>query len=163
MRINPRRRRVSARLAACLAAAFAISLAAPSRAEAPAALGDLKGDVIWVDFWASWCTPCRRSFPWLNDMQRKYGPTGLQVIGVNVDKERRVAERFLGETPAHFDIRYDPEGRLAETYDVQAMPSSFLIDRSGRILARHYGFKLADTDDYEASIEQALADTASAH
>jgi thiol-disulfide isomerase/thioredoxin len=128
----------------------------PGHTETPPELGELEGDLIWVDFWASWCAPCRRSFPWLNEMQSRYGPAGLQVIGVNVDKERELATEFLDETPATFTISYDPEGRLAESYDVQAMPSSFLIDRSGTILARHYGFKLANSDEYERSIEAAL-------
>lgn len=141
---------------AAAAAAILLASAMPGHTETPPELGELEGDLIWVDFWASWCAPCRRSFPWLNEMQSRYGPAGLQVIGVNVDKERELATEFLDETPATFTISYDPEGRLAESYDVQAMPSSFLIDRSGTILARHYGFKLANSDEYERSIEAAL-------
>jgi thiol-disulfide isomerase/thioredoxin len=143
-------------IAAVVAGLFLLS-AAPGRAEPPAALGELTGDVIWVDFWASWCAPCRRSFPWLNAMRDKYGSRGLQIIGVNVDKDRSLADEFLNETPAGFDIAYDPQGELAESFEVQAMPSSFLLDRSGNILVRHYGFKLASTEEYEQSIETALA------
>jgi thiol-disulfide isomerase/thioredoxin len=147
---------VHSKFVAAAAAAIILASAMPGHAETPPELGELEGDLIWVDFWASWCAPCRRSFPWLNEMQSRYGPAGLQVIGVNVDKERELATEFLDETPATFTISYDPEGRLAESYDVQAMPSSFLIDRSGTILARHYGFKLANSDEYERSIEAAL-------
>jgi cytochrome c biogenesis protein CcmG/thiol:disulfide interchange protein DsbE len=135
---------------------LALAWCVGAEAEPPAALGTLTGEVIWVDFWASWCAPCRRSFPWLNEMQAKHGTNGLQVIGVNLDKERELAADFLAETPASFAISYDPGGQLAETFEVLAMPSSFLIDREGRILARHYGFKLADTEEYERTIKDAL-------
>lgn len=144
------------KLSPVLAAALFFTFANPAKAEPPAELGQLTGNVIWVDFWASWCAPCRRSFPWLNEIQSRYVGEGLQVIGVNVDKKRSDASEFLAETPAQFSISYDPEGKLAETYDVQAMPSSFLIDRDGNILAKHYGFRLADTEEYVRTIEAAL-------
>ncbi len=102
-----------------LAAFGSVAHAAP-----PAELAPIKGKVIWVDFWASWCAPCRRSFPWLNSMQRRYGARGLQVIGVNLDKDRKLAEGFLAETPAAFGLRFDPDGKLAKQFDVKAMPSS---------------------------------------
>jgi cytochrome c biogenesis protein CcmG/thiol:disulfide interchange protein DsbE len=127
-----------------------------ARAEPPAALGEITGRVVMVDFWASWCTPCRRSFPWMNAMHRKYAADGLQIIAVNVDKERELAEAFLSETPAEFGLRYDPAGALATVFGVQAMPSSFLLDSSGAILAKHYGFRTADADEYEQRIRAAL-------
>lgn len=128
------------------------ALAAP-----PPELAPIKGKVVWVDFWASWCAPCRRSFPWLNTMQRKYGRQGLQIIAVNVDKDRALADKFLEETPAEFSLRFDPTGKLAKEFKVQAMPSSFVLDASGQMLASHVGFKLADTDKYERGIREALA------
>jgi thiol-disulfide isomerase/thioredoxin len=123
----------------------------------PPELEPIKGKVVWVDFWASWCAPCRRSFPWLNTMQRKYGNQGLQIIAVNVDKDRGLADQFLKETPAQFALRYDPAGKLAKQFKVQAMPSSFVLDASGKVLASHAGFKLANTDEYERGIRSALA------
>jgi thiol-disulfide isomerase/thioredoxin len=132
-------------------------IAGPARAEMPVELAPVHGKVLWVDFWASWCAPCRRSFPWLNKMQRKYSGQGLAIIAVNLDKDRKLADAFLAETPAHFDVRYDPSGRLAEQFDVQAMPSSYLLDASGKVIGRHLGFKLAETDRYEQLIEHALA------
>jgi len=143
-------------------AVMALGLPRVPRAEMPAGLGDVSGRVIWVDFWASWCTPCRRSFPWLNEMQSRYGGQGLQIIGVNVDKERRLASEFLRTTPAGFDLRYDPSGALAEQFGVQAMPSSFVLDAAGNVLARHFGFRTADTDEYEAAIVKALGGSAGA-
>jgi cytochrome c biogenesis protein CcmG/thiol:disulfide interchange protein DsbE len=134
------------------------ALALPPRAVAdmPAALGEISGRVVLVDFWASWCAPCRRSFPWMNSMLERYGDQGLQIIGVNVDKERSLAAEFLAETPADFELRYDPAGALAERFDVQAMPSSFLLDPEGKVIATHFGFRFADADEYEASIVAAL-------
>lgn len=140
----------------CLALAL-LAAGLPAQAQGPAAVGDLTGQVILVDFWASWCAPCRRSFPWMNAMQRKYGADGLQIIGINVDKERALADEFLAETPAEFELRFDPAGKLAEAFGVQAMPSSFLLDASGNVIATHFGFKTADARGYEREIVEALA------
>jgi thiol-disulfide isomerase/thioredoxin len=133
-----------------------ISAAVTASAAPPPALQPLAGRVVWVDFWASWCVPCRRSFPWLNTMQRKYGAAGLQIIAVNLDKDRALAERFLTEVPAEFDLRFDPSAALAKEFGVQAMPSSFLIDADGNVLARHFGFTAAETESYESAIKSAL-------
>jgi thiol-disulfide isomerase/thioredoxin len=135
----------------------ALAIPASARAEVPPGLGDLHGKVIWVDFWASWCAPCRRSFPWLNDMQQKYAADGLEIVGVNVDEDRKLAEEFLTETPAKFTLRFDPKGELAKAFDVQAMPSSYVLDADGRVLARHFGFRLEDRGMYEQAIRSALA------
>jgi peroxiredoxin len=89
-------------------------------------------------------------------MQRKYGPAGLQVIAVNLDKDRALADGFLREVPAEFALRFDPSAALAKEFGVQAMPSSFLIDSDGNVLARHFGFTTADTEDYERAILAAL-------
>jgi thiol-disulfide isomerase/thioredoxin len=139
-------------------AAFAV-LALPSapEAEIPPALDPVVGKVVWVDFWASWCVPCRRSFPWMNEMLDRYGDQGLQIIGVNVDKERELADEFLAETPARFELRFDPAGALAERFGVEAMPSSFLLDAEGNVIAEHYGFRYEDADEFEAGIVAALA------
>ena len=134
-----------------------LGLAAVARAAPPAALAPVEGRVVWVDFWASWCVPCRRSFPGLNSMQRKYGPAGLQIIAVNLDKDRALADGFLAEVPAEFALRFDPAAALAKEFGVQTMPSSFLIDADGAVLAKHFGFRTADTGDYERAIETALS------
>jgi cytochrome c biogenesis protein CcmG/thiol:disulfide interchange protein DsbE len=129
------------------------------RAEAapPQSLGPVQGKVIWVDFWASWCVPCRRSFPWMNAMHRKYGDDGLEIIAINLDKDRALADGFLAEVPAEFALRFDPAGNLAKEFKVQAMPSSYLLDGDGRVLASHFGFKTADAPEYERAIQEALA------
>ncbi len=120
-------------------------------------LGEVKGKLVWVDFWASWCEPCRRSFPWLNQMQARYAPQGLEVIGINLDSDKAAAQKFLREVPAHFTLKFDPEGKVATKFDVQAMPSSFLLDASGNVVASHLGFRLTDTAQYEAQIKKALS------
>jgi thiol-disulfide isomerase/thioredoxin len=128
-----------------------------AQAEFPVELGPANAEVVWVDFWASWCSPCRRSFPWMNAMHRKYADQGLRIVAVNVDKERALADEFLAGTPAEFAVHYDPPGALAARFGVQAMPSSFVLDRDGNVIASHFGFKLANREEYEQTIQAALA------
>lgn len=116
------------------------------------------GKVVVVDFWASWCVPCRRSFPWLNDMHQKYAGEGLVIIGVNLDADRSEAMKFLEEFPAEFSIFYDESKDLAREFGVVAMPSSFVIGRDGQIRKKHFGFKVKKQDEYESAIVDALAD-----
>lgn len=144
--------KLSLGLAAALFCAGTVAHAAP-----PAGLAPVEGQVVWVDFWASWCVPCRRSFPWLNSMHRKYGPNGLQIIAVNLDKDRALADKFLAEVPAEFALRFDPAGELAKHYGVQAMPSSYLIDADGNVLATHAGFRTGEAAEYEQAIQEALS------
>lgn len=142
---------------AALVLLAALAFGGPNaRAASPADLGEIKGKLVWVDFWASWCEPCRRSFPWLNQMQARYGAQGLEVVAVNLDTDKAAAQKFLREVPARFTLKFDPEGKLALKFDVQAMPSSFLYDASGNVVASHLGFKLADAALYEAQIKSAL-------
>jgi thiol-disulfide isomerase/thioredoxin len=141
-------------------AAIVVGMPGQSGAEIPPGLGPVDGNVIWVDFWASWCVPCRRSFPWMNRMHEKYSSQGLQIIGVNLDKTRDVADEFLAETPADFALRFDPEGALAERFGVTAMPSSYMLDAKGNVIATHYGFRMETADEYEAAIVAALESAA---
>jgi peroxiredoxin len=131
--------------------------------EIPTAMGtttlsDLHGQVVYLDFWASWCKPCLQSFPWMNAMQERYAAQGFRVIAVNVDKERGLADEFLRKVPANFTIVYDPEGELASRYQLIGMPSTFLITRDGSIHQRHVGFLLSKQKHYEAEIRQLLAE-----
>jgi len=115
-----------------------------------------RGTVVLLDFWASWCVPCRRSFPWMNSMQEKYGDDGLVIIGVNMDSDPADRNEFLQETPANFQIINDPGGELARAHDVIAMPSSYIFDRSGEMVTRHLGFKVKKQDEYEALLVESL-------
>lgn len=120
-------------------------------------LDSLRGRVVLVDFWASWCAPCRGSFPWMASLNERLGPRGLTIVAINLDKERSLAERFLAEHPAPFTVGFDPEGHTAQSYGVRAMPTSFLVDRDGRILLTHAGFDPRKSSELEARIEEALA------
>ena len=112
-------------------------------------LAGLRGRVVYVDFWASWCTPCRRSFPWMNALHARYGSEGLAIVGINVDKRRADADRFLADVPAAFAIVFDPAGATPAAFDVKGMPSSYLIDRKGVVVAVEDGYH----DDRQAVIE----------
>ena len=120
-------------------------------------LADLKGRVVYVDFWASWCAPCKQSFPWMNEMQAKYGAKGLTIIGVNVDKKREDADKFLAGTPAKFTVAYDSTGKVAEAYQPKGMPTSYLIGADGVVRAVHVGFRDKDREDLENEFAAALA------
>ncbi len=119
-------------------------------------LSPYRGKVVVLDFWASWCVPCRRSFPWMNEMHRKYGDDGLVVIAVNLDNQMSAADEFLRRYPAEFSIAYDQHRELARRFSVEAMPSTFLIDRQGDVVERHLGFKTSMAGEYEAAIAAAL-------
>lgn len=119
-------------------------------------LQDLQGKVVYLDFWASWCGPCRKSFPWMNAMHDKYKDAGLVVIAVNEDNDRKEAEAFLKKIPASFLIAYDAKGKLAESIGLEAMPSSFLLAKDGTVTKKHLGFKTGKANEYEAAVRAAL-------
>ncbi len=129
----------------------------PAASGKPIALDSLRGQVVYVDFWASWCGPCRRSFPWMNDIQQRYGDRGFTVVAVNVDKKRADADRFLQANPARFVVVYDPDGKAPLAYAVAGMPSSYLIDRSGKVAAVEAGFLDERTAAREDTIRSLLA------
>ena len=128
------------------------SLALPNAAGQEVALAKLRGGVVYVDFWASWCGPCKRSFPWMNEMVRKYGPQGLTVVAVNVDKKREDADRFLKLLPAEFTVVFDPAGTTPAAWQVKSMPSSYLVDAAGKVVLVENGFK----DERKADVEQRI-------
>jgi cytochrome c biogenesis protein CcmG/thiol:disulfide interchange protein DsbE len=115
-------------------------------------LAGLRGRVVYVDFWASWCGPCRRSFPWLNEMQQRYGAQGFTVVAINVDTRRADAQRFLDAVPAQFAIAYDAAGTTPAAFDVKGMPSSFLVDARGDVVLVEIGFR----DDRKAALEEVI-------
>ena len=121
-------------------------------------LKQYRNQVVFVDFWASWCVPCKYSFPWMNEMQERYGKDGLKVIGINVDKDKAMAQKFLEHVPATFDIAYDPEGEIADLYSLKVMPSSYLIDRDGNLVHAHKGFKTSDGSQMEDMIRKLIDD-----
>ncbi len=117
-------------------------------------LSNYKGKVVYLDFWASWCDPCKRSFPWMNELQTQYGKDGFEIIAVNLDTSRKDAEEFLKQMPAKFDVAFDKSGKTAEAYNLKAMPSSFLIDKNGRLVHKSLGYRVEEKKIVEKKIQQ---------
>lgn len=120
------------------------------------ALSKYRGKIVYVDFWASWCQPCRKSFAWMNKMQSLYGAEGFAVIAINLDESREKANKFLQQVPANFDVAFDPQGVTAEAYQVKAMPSSYLIDKNGNLVHANLGFRGNDEDHLEVKIRELI-------
>ena len=117
----------------------------------------LKGKVVIVDFWASWCGPCKDSFPVMNDLQKKYGDQGLVIIAVNVDEVASDMQDFLKENKAAFVVVRDAKQKLVEIAGIPTMPGSFIIDETGKVRFAHSGFHGAETrKQYEQEIESLL-------
>jgi len=116
----------------------------------------VQGAWAYIDFWASWCAPCRLSFPFMNELQARYAPLGLKLYAISVDKEARGVAAFLRQNPAEFKILWDPEGLAAKAFQVPAMPSSFLINPQGRIVMQHPGFRLADRERLTHAVGKAM-------
>jgi thiol-disulfide isomerase/thioredoxin len=161
--------RISSRLlpvVALCALASASVAAAPAPRQAPpftlptgnatVSLDSLRGKVVLVDFWASWCGPCHQSFPWMAAMHKKYADQGLVIVAINLDKTREAAESFLEKLPASFTIAYDPSGKTATAYHVAGMPTTVLVGRDGRIRSTHIGFEPAKAAAFEALLQEAL-------
>jgi thiol-disulfide isomerase/thioredoxin len=133
------------------------NLALPDAQGSVVALDTLRGKVVYVDFWASWCGPCRRSFPWMNEMQQKYGGKGLAIVAVNVDKKRADANKFLAQIPASFPVVFDEAGASPAAFGVKGMPSSYLIDARGNVAFVERGFVDASRVELEDRIKSLLA------
>jgi thiol-disulfide isomerase/thioredoxin len=148
----------SAVTSATLAVMFVFQPGVPpaSAAEGQLDLSAYQGKLVYLDFWASWCAPCRRSFPWMNQMLARYGERGFAIVSVNVDTEQELAEKFLSETPASFPVVYDPDGTIAARWELLGMPSSFLIGPNGEVISRHVGFRSDSLETYEAEIRRLL-------
>ena len=115
-------------------------------------LEKLKGKIVYLDFWASWCDPCRKSFPWMNGMKARFDSKKFAIVAVNLDSSKKEAMKFLEKAPADFDIAYDPDGKVASKYNLQAMPTSYLIDKKGNLIMTHKGYREGDTAEIEAKI-----------
>jgi len=117
-------------------------------------LSDYRGQIIYLDFWASWCQPCRKTFGWMNKMQSLYGKEGFKVIAINLDESRDQANKFLKQIPAKFDVAFDPRGNTAKSYNVKAMPSSYIIDKNGNVVHANLGFRGKDKEKLEEKIRE---------
>jgi len=119
-------------------------------------LSEYKGKVVYLDFWASWCGPCKKSFPWMNDVHARLKKKGFRIIAVNLDTKRADADKFLSQLTPNFDIAFDPPGEVAGLYELQGMPSAYLIGRDGKLHGTHMGFRDKDIPLLEREIESLL-------
>lgn len=119
-------------------------------------LSALRGKVVLVDFWASWCAPCRESMPVLEKLSKSYKDKGFVVLGVNIDNDAEAARKFLKDLPVSFQVVCDAQKQVAKAYAPPTMPSSYLIDRQGRVHVVHAGFKKSDAAKLEAEIKGLL-------
>jgi len=144
--------------AAPLDARFAPPVSLHLRDGSAVPLTSYQGQVVLVDFWASWCVPCKTSFPALDALYKQYRDRGLVVLAVNVDERRADAEAFLAARPHTMPIALDPKGDAAKAFDVRGMPTSFLIDRAGRIRFVHSGYSTKTLDGYRDEIARLLTE-----
>jgi len=119
----------------------------------------MKGQVIYIDFWASWCPPCIKSFPFMNQLTAEFQARGLQVVGVNLDEKQSEAEDFLDQIQANFTIMFDLDKRCAEDFNVIAMPSTYIIDKRGFVRHIHRGFRPGETEAMRELIDALLEET----
>jgi thiol-disulfide isomerase/thioredoxin len=124
----------------------------------PTSLKQFAGKVIYLDFWASWCAPCRTSFPLLNKMHEKLKAQGVEVVGINLDEDKVAAEKFLKEFPVSFTVLRDAKGEWADKFVVESMPTSFIIDKQGVVKNIHHGFASDDIKELEEKITKLLAE-----
>lgn len=139
--------------------ADAINVPAPdftleSRSGENIRLEDHRGEVVMLNFWASWCGPCRQEMPLMDDIYSRYQDLGFTILAVNVDENRDEALRFLDKVPVNYPILYDPESSVSELYEVPAMPTTLMIDRDGNARYIHYGYKPGYEDEYETQIRE---------
>ena len=137
-------------------ASIAPTFTLKSRAGDVVSLDKYKGQVVMLNFWASWCGPCRQEMPLLEQMQKKYASLGFTLLGVNVDHDSKDAEKWLSGMNVTFPILFDTESKVSKAYDVSSMPSSIFIDRKGNVRALHHGYKAGDEGEYLNQIRALL-------
>jgi thiol-disulfide isomerase/thioredoxin len=149
-------------LVASLAYAATLSGPAPnftlqSLDGAPLSLASQKGNVVMINFWATWCVPCRQEMPHLQALYEKYQGLGFELLAVNVEKDNADgARKWLGETPVTFPVLVDPNNEVTKLYKVQTMPTTVLIGRDGTMRFIHHGYKPGYENDYQTQVRALL-------
>lgn len=116
-------------------------------------LSELRGEVVMINFWASWCGPCRQEMPLLDALYKQYKDYGFTLLGVNVDEQQDAADKLLKKIPVSFPVLYDASSSVVELYEVDAMPSTILVDRDGNMRYLHRGYKPGYEDHYDAEVK----------
>lgn len=119
-------------------------------------LGELRGQVVMINFWATWCSPCRQEIPHLNRLQERYRKAGFALLGINIDDQPRAAREMMQKLGVVFPVLFDTDKRVSRLYDVGAMPSTLLIDRDGRIRYIHLGYRPGYEIQYDNQIRELL-------
>jgi thiol-disulfide isomerase/thioredoxin len=125
-----------------------------NRAGGNVRLADLRGEVVMINFWASWCGPCRQEMPLIEDIYKRYKDLGFTVLGVNVDNDPKLADKLLKDITVSFPVLLDSENKLSEIYKVDAMPSTVMVDRNGNMRFLHRGYKPGFEAKYEEQIKK---------
>ena len=128
----------------------------PARGGSTIDLSQYKGQVVMINFWASWCVPCRQEMPLLDNIYKKYKPLGFTLLSVNVEPEQKDAENFLKQTPVSFPVVFDAKSKVSGLYNVQGMPTTVFIDRKGNVRLMHVSYKTGDENLYMDQIRSLL-------
>jgi peroxiredoxin len=119
-------------------------------------LSDMRGKVVLINFWATWCGPCRQEMPILEALYQRYESLGFTLLGVNVEENSSDAVSFLKETPVTFPILYDPDNDVSRLFDVAAMPSTVIVDREGKMRFLHHGYQPGYENAYQDQIRELI-------
>ncbi len=122
----------------------------------PLTLSSLRGKVVYVDFWASWCAPCAISLPALQELHNELHPQGFEVVAINLDETQAQATRFLEPLNIAYPVLFDARQETPQAYRIAGMPTAFLVDRRGNLRATHTGFKTGDSQKLKQQIQQLL-------
>jgi thiol-disulfide isomerase/thioredoxin len=151
--------------ALCASAALAASSSGPApgfklnaRGGKTVDLAQFKGQVVMINFWATWCGPCRQEMPLLEDIYKKYKPMGFTMLAVNVEPDSKAAEAWLSKLskPVTFPVAFDTDSKVSKTYKVAGMPSTVFVDRKGNVRVMHKGYKPGDENFYLTQIRTML-------
>lgn len=121
-------------------------------------LSQFQGKVLYVDFWASWCGPCRQSLPLLNELRQELGAQGFEVLAINLDENPQDGLAFLQQYPVSYPVVSDPQAETPKIYGLKAMPTSYLLDKQGNIRVVHAGFKEGDIVKIRSQVMQLLGE-----
>jgi thiol-disulfide isomerase/thioredoxin len=124
----------------------------PVRGGGSQTLSELQGDVVMLNFWATWCAPCRQEMPLLDQIYQRYQRLGFTLLGVNVEQDTRLIDRFLGEISVSFPILLDTREDTGRMYSVQAMPTTILVDRKGQLRDHFFGYRPGDESKYQDAV-----------